>query len=193
MKTPSQFRTNLSARGIGTAVTLFVIVIGMAAWWNLTQQAARDRSGEVETVPGRAGEVASISSAAPSVASPYPAASLPSGVVPTRAEADIREIATSDLNRMAESAQKMGLEQAPDGLKIQSVSATRWIDVVTQESRAGAPEIGSADALRIVWVVRGEGSFLVMRTPPGGEPFVGKSGYLLIDDETGTILGMGTP
>lgn len=183
MKPQSQVRTNLSARGIGTAVALVVIVIGAAEWWNLTEQ----------TAPDELGAVASISSAAPTIASPIPAASLPSGVVPIRTEADIREIATSDLNRMARSAQKMGVEQGRDLLKIQSVAATRWSDVVAHESRAGAPEIGSADASRIVWVVRAEGSFLVMRTPPGREPFVGKSGYLLIDDETGMILGMGTP
>lgn len=183
MKTQSQVRTNPSARRIGIAQALFVIVLGAAAWWNLTEHTAPDRSGGVP----------SISSAALAVASPYPAASLPTGVVPTRAETDIREIATSHLSRMAESAQKMGLERAPDGLTIQSVAAARWSDVVAHEPRAAAAEIGSAEAMQIVWVVRAEGSFLVMRTPPGREPFVGKSGYLLIDDDTGTILGMGTP
>lgn len=189
----SQVRTNRSARGVGTVVALFLVVMSSAAWWSLAAPTGPDRSAGVASASSTAPSASPPSSAPPTAASPYAAASLPIGVVPTRAEADIREIATSHLNRMAESAHKMGLEQAADALNIQSIAATTWSEVGVHESRAAGPETGSADALRVVWVVRGEGSFRVMRTPPGREPFVGESGYLLIDDETGMILGMGTP
>lgn len=114
-------------------------------------------------------------------------------VRPARAEEDIREIAISHIERMAQSAASMGLEPAPDGLRIQSLAATAWRDVAMHEPRAATLHEGSPEASRIVWVVRGDGSFLVTRVPRDREPFVGRSGYLLIDDATGMILGMGTP
>ena len=183
MKTQNQVRTKPSASAAGTMLVVLAIVVGAAVWWNATHEAAPEGSGGG----------ASTTSAAPSVASPYPAATLPSGVVPTRTEADILKITTSHIDRMAESALNVGLHPAPSGSRIQSVAAAMWSDIEAYESGASAPEVGSPDASRILWVVRAEGSFLVLRTPPGAEPFVGKSGYLLIDDETGMIMGLGTP
>ncbi|HET8785529.1 MAG TPA: hypothetical protein VFM38_07840 [Candidatus Limnocylindrales bacterium] len=52
----------------------------------------------------------------------------------------------------------------------------------------------SGDASRVIWVARGEGTFLVTRGGLSAKgPWVGETGYLLIDDETGEIVGMGTP
>jgi hypothetical protein len=48
-------------------------------------------------------------------------------------------------------------------------------------------------ARRLVWVVRATGHFVGMRVPPGRGPIVGTSGYLIIGDKTGEILGMGLP
>jgi hypothetical protein len=112
--------------------------------------------------------------------------------MPTRPESSVREIAIARLDRMSKAALGMGLIQAPKAFEITSVAAAKWSDIGSIELQAGG--VGdSPDASRIVWVVRGNGDFLVARTPPGREPWVGKTGYLLIDDETGEILGMGTP
>lgn len=137
--------------------------------------------------------LASHTPAAPFVASSFPAATLTSGVAPTRTEADVLKIATSHLDGMAGSAVSMGLDPAPNGSRIESVEAAMWSDIEAYGSGASAPEIGSPDASRILWVVRAEGTFLVVRSGLGRDPWVGKTGYLLIDDETGMIVGMGTP
>jgi hypothetical protein len=44
-----------------------------------------------------------------------------------------------------------------------------------------------------VWVVRARGHFVGGRTPPGVKPVVAKSGYFVIDDNSGEILEMGMP
>jgi hypothetical protein len=44
-----------------------------------------------------------------------------------------------------------------------------------------------------VWVVRARGRFVGRHTPPGVPAVVGKSGYFVIDDNSGDVLEMGMP
>jgi hypothetical protein len=88
-------------------------------------------------------------------------------------------------------AEDLGL--TPFETRLDSIVATVLSDVSAYEPRIGAP-VDSPDASQIVWVARGEGTFLVTRTGRSGRPpWVGETGYLLIDDETGEIVGFGTP
>ena len=50
-----------------------------------------------------------------------------------------------------------------------------------------APPVGP------VWVVRARGHFVGRRTPPGAPAATAKSGYFVIDDNTGEVLEMGMP
>lgn len=115
----------------------------------------------------------------------------PLPVDPARTEAEVTQIAANRMADMAARATELNL--TPVATKLESVVATRWADVGAFEPRLGVPP-ESADAGQIVWVARGEGTFLVTRGGFGqNEPWVGKTGYLLIDDKTGEIVGMGTP
>ena len=68
---------------------------------------------------------------------------------------------------------------------------------VTTSGAAGRVEPGTGSDVRmpnsIVWVVRAFGTFTNRRTPPGGEPGVAGSGFYVIADADGSILGFGFP
>jgi hypothetical protein len=84
----------------------------------------------------------------------------------------------------------MGPASSPKVLKM---TVLRMSDVASVESGAGAPSADSPDAGTVVWAVRAEGTFVGLRVPPGAKPIVGSTGYFILDDATGEILGMGTP
>jgi hypothetical protein len=187
MRMKPRIRTGSATRGVAISIVLVVLAItlGTILWWALAF-----RGWPAEAI--EAGSTWSAMPAAVSTALTAQTAVPPESVTPTRDENSIRERAIAHLDRMSDAALSMGLITARKPFEITSVAAAKWTDVGKIEARAGGIE-DSPDASRIVWIVRGEGDFLVARTPPGREPWVGESGYLLIDDETLVILGMGTP
>jgi hypothetical protein len=44
-----------------------------------------------------------------------------------------------------------------------------------------------------VWIVRASGPFYSDRVPPSAAPIVESTGYFVIDDGSGQIVGMGMP
>jgi len=75
-------------------------------------------------------------------------------------------------------------------LKILSVRAVAANEVTTYEPTA--PTSDQDAEAGPVWIVRAEGTFETSRGR-SGEMRVWNSGYLAIDDRTGSILGMGMP
>ncbi len=71
-----------------------------------------------------------------------------------------------------------------------SVHVVAMADIRQFESGATVDE-GAAS--RIIWIVRGTGTFVGYRVPPGAPPVVGTQGYVVIDDATGEVLQMGMP
>ena len=183
MRARNTIRAGTTSRSsaLGLAVVLLLVVVG--AW--AVRSAAADRQGSVG--PGAA---AVASAEVPSLAPTSTADIAPEPVDPIRTEAEVTGIATKHMARLAAAASELGLTPVPT--QLETVIATRWADVSAYEPRVGAPDSDSPEGAGVVWVARGEGTFLVSRGR-SQEPRVGSTGYLLIDDETGEIMGMGTP
>lgn len=77
-------------------------------------------------------------------------------------------------------------------VKLLSITAVMASNIRSVETRAGAPDPGSGDDA-VVWVVRAQGPFIGLRVPPGRDPIVNDSGYLVIDDATQSVVSMGMP
>ncbi|HEY3548959.1 MAG TPA: hypothetical protein VGK17_23035 [Propionicimonas sp.] len=77
--------------------------------------------------------------------------------------------------------------------KVTGMTVLSMSDVSAVEPGAGGPVDGSPDAATTVWVVRAEGSFVGLRVPPGAKPIHSTTGYFIVDDATGEIVGMGMP
>jgi hypothetical protein len=77
--------------------------------------------------------------------------------------------------------------------RIDSMVVLRLSDLPSVTRSAGAPDAGSPDAQSIVWFVRAHGTFVGLHTPPGIQPAVASTGYFIIDDASGTVVGMGLP
>jgi hypothetical protein len=195
MRTRRGVGAGTTTRGTAWWLPVVVVVVILAAW------AVRAGVGEKPASTGlEVGALASapVSSPIPSNAAPSstPSASVradsPQPVDPIRTEGEIAQIATTHLANLSHIAEDIGL--TPVETRLDPVVAARWADVGAYEPRIGDADPSSPDATRIVWVARGEGTFLVTRTGRSGRPpWVGATGYLLIDDETGEIVGMGTP
>lgn len=71
-----------------------------------------------------------------------------------------------------------------------SWSSTQYPAATWSSSEPSAPTDGFGSA--IVWIARATGTFVGLRGPDP-DPYVADSGYLLISDETGEIVGMGMP
>lgn len=87
------------------------------------------------------------------------------------------------------------MEQAAEGqtamsARVISMTATTAEGVVRRERSAGS---GSSLGSGIVWLIRAEGTFTNSRTPPGVAAIVASSGYVIISDADGAILGSGFP
>ena len=65
-------------------------------------------------------------------------------------------------------------------------------EVSAVESNAGR-RAGAPGAFGPVWVVRARGPFVGRHVPPGNPPVRSATGYFVISDATGNILGMGMP
>jgi hypothetical protein len=83
------------------------------------------------------------------------------------------------------------IERVPD-------AAIERMDVLADDTHVQNLEPNAARPVEAapigpVWVVRARGHFVGRRTPPGTPPVVAKSGYFVIDDNSGDILEMGMP
>lgn len=74
--------------------------------------------------------------------------------------------------------------------RIVSMTATSGRDVALLEPDAGVEQAAQG---AVVWLVRAEGTFTTNRLPPGGKPPVSPSGYYVIADADGSVLGFGFP
>ncbi len=97
------------------------------------------------------------------------------------------QVATTITARLTE----MGGATSPATVK--SMTVVPMSELAAVESGAGAPVDGSPDAAATVWVVRAEGAFVGLRVPPGAKPIHSATGYFIVDDATGDIIGMGMP
>jgi hypothetical protein len=95
-------------------------------------------------------------------------------------------VAMTSLAAMARGAANANLATSVDP-RIIKVSLRRASDARSVESSSA----GDPTAKGLVWIVRAEGTFLTNRGL--GPPRVWPSGYFIIDDATGGILGDGMP
>jgi hypothetical protein len=77
--------------------------------------------------------------------------------------------------------------------RILSMTVTTGANAADYEAGSGRPGPDSPEAKAVVWVVRAEGSFVGLRVPPGAKPITSSTGYFIIDDATGDVVGMGMP
>ncbi len=108
----------------------------------------------------------------------------------------LNETVSSHVMSPAAVADKVTKQLATMGTatpKILSLTVTTGDRVTDFQADAGKPQAGSAEASAVVWLVRAEGSFVGMRVPPGAKPITSTTGYFLIDDATGEVVGMGMP
>jgi hypothetical protein len=97
---------------------------------------------------------------------------------------DVARIARENIANMARDA---GRPETVDIVRINGVPGE-----AVRSLEPGAGE-GDSDIGRAVWVVRAIGTFVGNRVPPGHDDIIADSGYLLIDDFTGEVVGMGLP
>ncbi|MEW6224564.1 MAG: hypothetical protein AB1627_08025 [Chloroflexota bacterium] len=114
-----------------------------------------------------------------------PVVRIEEGVSPRMSPDEVSDLA---IERVHEMEQAIGRAATPP--RILSVTATTAAGIARLEPRAGQ---GRAPAPGIQWLVRAEGTFVNNRTPPGAEPMVATSGYFVIADADGSILGFGFP
>lgn len=109
-------------------------------------------------------------------------------VTPRMTAGDVMKIANERLASMA----GMAPSATAVSPSISTVRALRADQVQSIESQAGIEVGPSVDPGRAIWVVRATGTFVGLHTRQL-EPIVFGSGFLLIDDSTGEIVGMGMP
>lgn len=110
-----------------------------------------------------------------------------------RTEEEIGAIALAALQRMSDRASDLAPDIATIAPRVVKAVFTSRGEAAKIEPGIGAPDPGTPEAARRVWVVRAEGRFVGDRVPPGADPVIGRTGYLVIDDATGEIIGMGMP
>ena len=74
--------------------------------------------------------------------------------------------------------------------RIVRMSVTTWSGAARIEPNAGRPDPPSNEA---VWVVRAFGTFTTQRGRNGAQPAAAGSGYYVIADADGSVLGFGFP
>jgi hypothetical protein len=108
------------------------------------------------------------------------------GLSPHMPPDQVSEVAMGQLRLMEQWAGRTAASA-----RVLSMTATTAEGVVRLEPAAGAGS--SLTASVVVWLVRAEGTFTNVRTPPGVEPMIARSGYLIISDADGSIIGSGFP
>lgn len=112
---------------------------------------------------------------------------VPTGMTTRLAPDAVVQIALRDLERMQSRAQDPVSPIAVMSVRATTRGATQALEP-NSIGTASASEVND-----IVWVVRAQGTFVGERVLPGMSPIVSSTGYLLIDDATGSILGTGMP
>lgn len=108
------------------------------------------------------------------------------GLATRLSPASVTDIATGRLEAMAAEASIYGLER-PTAPRIIHVVSVRKADLPDVE-----PRIAGIDGAGPFWVVRAEGTFFTKRGRDA-KPRAFGSGYFLIDDTLGIVVGMGMP
>jgi hypothetical protein len=114
---------------------------------------------------------------------PGPVVRIEEGVSPRMSPNEVSDLVIERLQAME---QAVGHAATPP--RILSMTATTAAGIARLEPHAGQ---GQAPAPGIEWLVRAEGTFVNNRTPPVAEPMVATSGYFVISDADGSILGFG--
>jgi hypothetical protein len=98
------------------------------------------------------------------------------------------QVAATAIERIHAMEQTVGHAAKPP--RILSMTATTAAGVARLEPNLG---LGQPAAPGVQWLVRAEGTFTNIRTPPGAKPAVASSGYFVISDADGGVLGFGFP
>jgi hypothetical protein len=118
-----------------------------------------------------------------SAASP-PSVSIAPGLTPRLGSADAAKLAQSNIALMARSV------AANETSTVTKIMAVRGDQIDAAQPGAGSATGDQADD--IYWIVRASGTFVARRGPAGGDR-VYPSGYILISDATGDVVGFGMP
>lgn len=103
----------------------------------------------------------------------------------------VTSIALRNLELQKRQAERMDASLADAPLRIISLTPVLRSEADKVEPRLGIVDSENPDAGRLIWIVRAQGAFFGGRVPPGAKPIIGTTGYLVIDDDTGLIVGMG--
>lgn len=106
--------------------------------------------------------------------------SVGSGLQPRRTAEEVAAGARLHLDATAKAS---GRNDSPD---IISVTAVHETDI-----NRVFPNIESGTEDRVVWIVKARGWYVAMTGPPGRPHDTGPEGYLMYDDATGALVGMG--
>ncbi len=125
------------------------------------------------------------SASSPSLSPSGPVVTIEAGLTPRMTAEQVEAVALQQILRM-ESL--VGAVVRPPG--ILAVTATTVAGVASLEPRSGHQE---PPAPGIQWLVRAEGTFTNNRTPPGASPMVAATGFFVIGDADGGVIGFGFP
>lgn len=106
-------------------------------------------------------------------------------ISPRMQSGDVVAIVLDDLAEPITSVRGASQDSKPP--RIVSVVCLRGSDVGTRVPNGRAPRL----PYETVWFVRGEGRFV--KTHLGGSPMISKTGFVIIDDATGDVVGRGAP
>jgi hypothetical protein len=104
------------------------------------------------------------------------------GLEPTLDAEQVANLARDQISNMAAEASRSV------SADIKSLTAVAEADIASVLPSLGDPGTGSD---RLVWVVKATGWFVARTGPAGRPPDAGPDGYLVIEDATGHIVGMG--
>lgn len=108
------------------------------------------------------------------------------GLVPQMAPDQIAELVIEQIHQMEEIA---GQVLRPP--RVLSMTATTAAGVSRLEPNAGRPDNLAADDIQ--WLVRAEGTFTTLRGRVGANLPVVATGFFVVSDATGDIVGFGFP
>jgi hypothetical protein len=113
--------------------------------------------------------------------------SVDQGVTPRMEAAEVERIVVERFRSMQSWFEAAG-RAVPD-IEIQSMTVTTAGRIPDVEASGAVPD----DPAAVVWIVRARGPFVGLRVPAGQQPAFGESGYFVISDALGEVLGMGMP
>lgn len=94
---------------------------------------------------------------------------------------------------LTQSGAAFGVDSRPDVVSVTAVPAGRAD--LAEPALAPMPDAHQLRQLkgRTWWVVRAGGVFVLPPAPNATEPMIARTGYLIVDSQTGETWGMGTP